>query len=100
MKCSVFQYPYEKVLRRTKGVLPKLKMRIVNFDSVKGNIRATSSFSFLKPTVQVDLLLEKMEDHHTRVTVRSLIVKKLFFQRKEDPETSEAAVLDAISSVI
>ena len=100
MKCSVFQYPYEKVLRRTHGVLPKLGLKITDFDKKKGSIKALSNFSFTRPTVKIDLIIEEMENHNTKVSVTGLQIKRHFFQRKFDAENRESEILDAITTVI
>ena len=100
MQSSVFQYPYEKVLRRTHGVLSKLGLKVTGFDKKKGSIKARSIFSFSRPTVNVDLIIEEMENHNTKVTVTGLQVKRHFFQRKYDAENRESEILDAITTVI
>lgn len=100
MQSSVFQYPYEKVLRRTHGVLSKLGLKVTDFDKKKGSIKARSNFSFSRPTVNVDLIIEEMENHNTKVSVTGLQVKRHFFQRKQDAENREAEILDAITTVI
>jgi hypothetical protein len=100
MKSSVFQYPYDKVLRRTHGVLSKLGLRITDFDKKKGSIKALSNFSFRRPTVKIDLIIEEMENHNTKVSVSGLQVKRHFFQIKDDVENREAEILDAITTVI
>jgi hypothetical protein len=100
MRTSVFHYPYEKVFRRTKRTLSRLGMKITNVDALQGTIHAESSFSFIKPSLKVDLVLEEMENHDTRVTITGLVVKNLFFQKKGDAETSEAEFLENLSSAI
>lgn len=100
MKCLVFQSPYHKVLRRTKGVLPKVNMRIVSFDDVKGVIKARSAFALHKPAVEINVQIEAMGNHQTKVTVQGLQGKKLFFQADANAEAKVAALLDAISTVL
>ncbi len=100
MKSSVFQYPYEKVLRRTHGVLSKLGLKITDFDKKQGRIKACSNFSFTRPTVKLDLVFEEMENHNTKVSVTGIQIKRHFFQRKEDAENRETEILDAITTVI
>lgn len=100
MKSSVYQYPYEKVFRRTKGVLAKLGLKITNFDSSTGNISATSNFSFFRPTVKINLIIEAMENNNTKVSVTGLQIKRNFFAKDNDAEVREAEILDAISTVI
>ena len=100
MKSSVFQYPYEKVLRRTHGVLSKLGLKVTNFDKTKGSIQARSTFSFTRPTVKISLVIEETENANTKVSVTGLQIKRHFFQRKNDAENREAEILDAITTVI
>ena len=100
MKSSVFQYPYDKVLRRTHGMLSKLGLKVTDYDKKKGLIKARSNFSFSRPTVNVDLIIEEMENHNTKVTVTGLQVKRHFFQRKYDAQVRESEILDAITTVI
>lgn len=100
MKSSVFQYPYSKVFRRTHDALSHLGMKIVSSDSVKGSIKAKSGFSLNKPALKVDLIVEEMENHNTRVTIRGITVKNLFFQKKLDADTSEAKILETLSSIM
>jgi hypothetical protein len=100
MRTSVFHYPYEKVFRRTKRTLSRLGLRIKNADALHGTIHAESSFSLRKPAMKVDLVLEEMENHDTRVTITGLIAKNLFFQKTLDTETSEAEFLENLSTAI
>jgi hypothetical protein len=100
MRTSVFHYPYDKVFRRTKRTLSKLGLKIKTLDAKQGTIHAERSISFRKPSLKVDLVLEEMENHDTRVTITGLIVKKLFYQKKVDPETSEAEFLENLSTAI
>jgi hypothetical protein len=100
MRTSVFHYPYAKVFRRTKSTLAKLGLRVTNADALQGTIHAESGFSFRKPALKVDLVLEEMENHDTRVTITGLIAKNLFFQKIVDTETSEAEFLENLSTAI
>jgi hypothetical protein len=100
MRTSVFHYPYEKVFRRTKSTLYRLGMKITNADALHGHIHAESTFSIMKPSMKVDLIVEEMENHDTRVTITGLIAKNLFFQKKLDTETSEAEFLESLSMII
>ena len=97
MRTSIFHYPYEKVFRRTKRSLAKLGMKIKDANALNGVIHAESNFSIMKPAMKVDLIVEEMENHDTRVTVTSLISKNLFFQKMVDTETSEAEFLENLS---
>jgi hypothetical protein len=99
MRSSVFQYPYDKVLRRTKGVLTRLGMKIIETDEQTGNIIAESGFSFMRPAVKINLVVEQMENQNTRVTVTGFKMKKHFFQKDKNLETSEAEILEALSSM-
>jgi hypothetical protein len=97
MRSSIFRYPYEKVFRRTQSTLSKLGLKVKNADSLHGIIHAESGFSFMKPSVKVDLIVEEMENHETRVTITGLISKNHFFQKKIDAETREAEFLENLS---
>ena len=100
MKSSVFQYPYEKVFRRTEGTLSKLGMKILSSDALKGNIKAKSGFSLTQPELRVDLVVEEMENHNTKVTVTGITLKHRFFHKKRDTETSVAEILETLSSIM
>lgn len=100
MKSSIFQYPYDKVFRRTRGALSKLGMKIVSSDAIKGKITAQRNFSFFKPYLRVDLIVEQMEQQNTRVIVQNVIIKKQFFHKNKAADVSEAEILEAISSII
>ncbi len=100
MKTSVFQYPYEKVFRRTESALSRLGMKIIKSDLLKGSIKAKSGFSLSKPGLEVDLVVEAMENLNTKVIVKGITVKNRFFQKRRDAEISEAEILDAISQGI
>ncbi|MCC7231852.1 MAG: hypothetical protein IT242_02815, partial [Bacteroidia bacterium] len=78
MKSTVFQYPYNKVFRRTRGVLSRLGLRITSQDEGSGNITAESTFSLIHSPFRVDLTIEEMENHDTRVTVTGLSGKRQF----------------------
>jgi hypothetical protein len=97
MRSSIFHYPYEKVFRRTKRTLSRLGMRIKDADALNGVIHAESGFSFRKPAMKVDLIVEEMENHDTRVTITGLISKNLFFQKHVAAETREAEFLESLS---
>lgn len=97
MRSSVFQYPYEKVFYRTKGVLSKLGLRVVTSNSKDGNICAETGFSFIRPSVKVDLIVEEMENHNTKVTVKGLTFKNMFFQKTKNVEEHEAEILENLS---
>jgi len=101
MRSSVFQYPYKKVFRKTEDALSKLGMKIVSSNAVNGSIKAKSGFSLLKPGLEVSLVVEEMENDNTRVTITGIsVIKNRFFQKKEDAELSESAILEALSSII
>ncbi|TAH38792.1 MAG: hypothetical protein EYC69_13985 [Bacteroidetes bacterium] len=97
MRTSIFQYPFETVFRRTRGALSRLGMRIISFNENDGSICAESYFSFGKQAMKVDLIVEEMENHNTKVTIRGLVHKKLFFQKSQNAEVKEINLLDAIS---
>jgi len=97
MRASIFQYPFEKVFRRTHGALARLGMRILSFDEQDGSISAESTFSFGRQALKVDLIVEEMENHDTKVTIRGLVYKKHFFQKSQNVERGEIKLLDAIS---
>lgn len=97
MKSSVFRYPYEKVFRRTKGALSRLGMKIIQSDAVNGTIKAVSGFSLTRPAFTVDLVVEEMDNHDTKVTIKELVVKNRFYLKKVDTETSEAEILGNLS---
>ena len=100
MKSSIFRYPYDKVFRRTKGALARFGMKIVKSDSIAGSIKAVSNFSLIKPEVTVNLVVEEMENHDTRVTITNLVVKSRFYMKKVDAEASEAEILGNLSGAI
>ena len=100
MKSSVFQYPYDKVFRRTEGVLSKMGMKIVSIDAIQGSIKAKSGFSLVRPSLEVDLVIEEMENHNTKVTISGISAKNLFFQKREDADFREAEILEALSSIM
>jgi hypothetical protein len=100
MKSSIFRYPYEKVFRRTKGALSRLGLKIVQFDAVDGSIKAVSGFSLTKPALTLDLIVEEMENHDTKVTITGLIIKNRFYMKKVDAETSEAEILGNLSTIL
>jgi hypothetical protein len=100
MKSSVFRYPYEKVFRRTQGALARLGMRIISSDALNGSIQAESNFSLTRPSMKIDLIVQEMENHDTKVTITELIVKKGLFSRKVDAEASEAEILENLSTIL
>ncbi|MEO0310496.1 MAG: hypothetical protein RIQ89_153 [Bacteroidota bacterium] len=100
MRSSIFQYPYEKVFKRTKGALSRLGLKVTDSNSTAGSIQAESGFSILKPQVKVDLIVEEMENHNTKVTVRGLTVKNMFFQKGINADLQEAEILETISVII
>lgn len=100
MRTSVFQYPYEKVFRRTRGALNRLGMRVTSIDMLRGSICAESSFSLSKPSLKMDLIVEEVEGQTTRVTVRGLLLRQHFFQKRKDIECSEAELLEALATVL
>ena len=94
----MFQYPYAKVFRKTQRTLSGWGMKIKNVDAMKGLIQAESGFSLLKPSFKVDLFIEEMENHDTKITIRDLTVKKGLFNKKvSDPETREIELLESLS---
>jgi hypothetical protein len=97
MKSSIFSYPYEKVFRRSKSMLLRLGMKIVKSDALEGSIKAVSGFSLTKPKLTVDLIVQEMENHDTRVTVTGMTVKNRFYMKKVDTENSEAEILNNLS---
>jgi len=98
MRSSIFSYPYEKVFRRTKSMLSRLGMKIVKSDALEGSIKAVRGFSLTKPNLTVDLIVEEMANHDTRVTITGLSVKNRFYMKKVDTETSEAEILNNLST--
>ena len=100
MRSSVFQYPFEKVMRTTRGALRHMGLRIVRFDKFEGRIEAVSGFSLMKPSLKVDLQIEEMHNHNIRVTVNGHAGRHHFFQRNRDEETSEAEILEKVSTLL
>jgi hypothetical protein len=99
MRSSIFRYPYDKVFRRTKGALSRLGMKIVKSDAIDGSIQAVSGFSLTKPGYILDMIVEEMENHDTRVTITGLIVKKRFYMKAVNPEAREAEILGNLSTI-
>ena len=75
-------------------------MKIVSSDLVKGSIQARSGFSLSKPLLKVELLVEEMENHNTRVTITGFTVKNNFFQKKRDTDINEAEILEKLSTIM
>ena len=100
MRSTVFRYPFEKVMRTTKGALRHMGMRIVSFDKFQGRIKAVSGFSLLNSSLQVDLHVEEMHNHDIKVTVNGHSTKVHFLQRRRDDETSEAEILEKVSVLL
>jgi hypothetical protein len=100
MRSSVFSYPYAKVFRRTQRTLSYWGLRLKSADALTGSIKAESGFRFLRPSMKVNLLVEEMENHDTKVTVADLWVKKGFFEKKSiSQEASEAQLLESLSAL-
>jgi hypothetical protein len=100
MRSSVFQYPYIKVFRRTESLLSKIGMKIISSDAVKGSIKAKTGFSLNKPAIKVDLVIEEIENQNTKITITGITIKNRFFHKKGDADKSEAAILNALSSIM
>lgn len=101
MRSSVFQFPFEKVVRCTKGALRNMGLKIISHDELAGKIKAESSFSFLKPSIIVDLDIEELENHNIKVTINGLSARHRFYQKKEkDTEISESEILEKVSSFL
>ena len=95
-----FPVPVRKVFRRTRGALNRLGMRVTSIDMLRGSICAESSFSLSKPSLKMDLIVEEVEGQTTRVTVRGLLLRQHFFQKRKDIECSEAELLEALATVL
>jgi hypothetical protein len=100
MRSSVFQFPLPKVVKCTKGALKHMGLRIISHDQLSGKIKASSGFSFLKPSLHVDLAIEELSDHQIKVTIQGVSVKKYFLQKQQDSETSEAEILERVSLLL
>ena len=100
MRSSVFQYPYIKVFRRAESVLSRIGLKIISSDVLKGSIKAKTGFSLSKPEIQVYLIVEEIENHNTKITIREITVKDRFFHKKGDADKSEAQILNALSSIM
>src|ERR1043166_6589078 len=99
MKSSVFSYPYEQVFRRTQRSLSHWGLKLKSANAITGFIQAQSGFTFLRPSMKVDLVVQEMENHDTKVTVTGMTVKKGLFATKEiDAEFSEAELLTVLST--
>ena len=66
-------------------------------DENDGSITAEWPFSFGRQALKVDLIVEEMENHDTKITIRGLVYKKHFFQKPQNVEVGEINLLDAIS---
>ena len=75
-------------------------MKIVSSDLLKGSIKAKSGFSLKKPSFKVDLVIEEMENHNTRVTISGFTVKKFFFHKGQDSALNEAEILEKLSTIM
>ena len=100
MKSSVFAYPFDKVMRTTKGALRHMGLRITSFDKFNGQITAESGFSILNPSLQVNLRIEETSTHDIRVTVSGQSKRRFFLQRRSNDESSEAAILEKLSVLL
>jgi len=96
----VFMYPYAKVFRKTQRTLSHWGLRLTSADALTGSIKAESGFSFLRPSMKVNLVVEEMENHDTKVTIAGLTVTKGFFDKKTvSQEASEAQLLENLSAL-
>jgi len=75
-------------------------MRIISSDALRGRIQAESSFSLTKPAMKIDLIVQEMENHDTEVTIAGLTIKKGLFSKRVDKETSEAEILENLSTIL
>jgi len=100
MKSSVFQYPYNKVFRRTQDVLHKMGLRITGINAKTGVISAERGFSLRKPKIKIDLVVEEMENHNTKVSVNGVLVSQNFFQTDFNADICESEILEVLSSAI
>jgi len=87
-------------MRTTKGALRHMGLKIVSFDKFDGRIHAVSGFSFRNPLLKVDLRVEELINHDIKVTVNGHSSKVHFFQRRKDDETSEAEILEKVSTLL
>jgi hypothetical protein len=100
MRSSVFQYPYIKVFRRAESVLSNIGMKIISSDAIKGSIKAKTGFSLNKPAIKIDLIIEEMENHDTKITIKGITLRNRFFHKKGNVDQSEADILNALSSIM
>jgi hypothetical protein len=100
MKSSLYSYPFDKVMRTTKGALRHMGLRITRFDKFSGQITAESGFSILNPSLHVNLHIEETASHDIRVTVSGHSKRRFFLQRHSDDETREAAILEKLSVLL
>lgn len=84
MRTSIFQYPYEKVFRRTQGAISCLGMHVINSDALRGSMTAETNFSLSKPSVKLDLIFRgNGKPQHKGYCSRTSIEKAIF------PKTTE-----------
>jgi len=75
-------------------------LRITGIDARKGTINAERGFSIRKPKYKIDLVVEEMENHNTRVTVNGVLLSQIFFQRDFNAEICESEILEVLSTAI
>ena len=81
-------------------MLSKIGMKIISSDALKGSIKAKTGFSLNKPAIKVDLIIEEMENHNTKITITEITIRNRFFHKKGNADISEAKILDALSSIM
>ena len=100
MRSSIFSYPYERVFRRTQRTLSQKGMKIKLVDELRGLIHAESAFSFTKPSIKIDFVIEEMENRDTKVTVKEFLVRGGYFNQRINLESHEIELLEHLSTHI
>lgn len=100
MRTSVFQYPYEKVVKRTKRAFSRMGLRIVNSND-EGQLIATKSGIFpWNPIMNVVVAFEDIGNNYTRVTVKGEDPGTPLFFRRPSIEKREIEILEALSVAV
>ena len=100
MRITSFQYPYEKVFKRSKSILRKQHYDVLSEDYETGIISARKKSGLFRPPINLEINIIKIDERSTSAKVNAKIPERWMFDSVLKVQKVEGAFIGMLSSHI
>jgi hypothetical protein len=96
MKTALLQYPIHSSIKLLNAVLVKRGFSIISLNDDEGTIRASTPGGFFKKPKMLDIKVQRIDQHSTRIDVSINSNKSTYEKPQTNDEFMEEKLVDTI----